>query len=243
MTESTVKPYSAWNLHTRIFHWINFSCIVLLSLLGLIMLNKGSIGISGTEASIGLKTLHVLVGYVFALNLLIRIVAGFVGEPRSRWRALLPGKHFMRDLQRYNESVKSGRPQTFVGHNPKGRVSVLVMLLLLAVMMTTGLIRAATDIYYPPFGTIAAAYVAEQGVSPAQIKPYDKTGTNAGRMEALQAFKRPVGAIHLYTAYVLWVLILVHLVAVIRTETIGGGSIIAAMFSGKKYLPAEPEDR
>ena len=242
MNTGSIKLYKAWDLPTRLFHWINFLCVILLSILGLIMLNKGAIGISGTEASIGLKTIHVLVGYVFSINLLIRFVVGFVGGHHSRWTTLFPGKDFKNELRTYSESEKTGQPQTFIGHNPKGRLSVLVMLLLMTVMMATGLTRAATDIYYPPFGHFAAAWVAAQDMPPEQIKPYDNTGTDPDRMAQLQAFKKPVGTIHLYGAYVLWFLILVHIIAVIRTETAGNGSIVSAMFSGKKYLPREPVD-
>jgi Ni/Fe-hydrogenase 1 B-type cytochrome subunit len=242
-TENEIRQYKAWNLPVRLFHWINFLCVILLSVLGLIMLNKGAIGISGREAGIGLKSLHVLVGYVFAINLLIRLLGGFFGSARSRWRTLLPGRNFKQQYKNYQTSIKSGLAQTFIGHNPKGRISVMVLMLLLTMMMATGLIRAATDIYYPPFGNMAATYVAADGVPAADIKPYDKTGTNAEKMAEMQAFKGPIGDIHVYGAYVLWFLILIHVIAVIRTEISGNGSLISAMFSGKKYLPREPVDK
>ena len=92
MTYSKIKVYKAWDMPTRLFHWINFICVIMLSFLGLVMLNKGAIGISGNEARIGLKVLHVTVGYVFALNLVFRIIWGFAGDRYSHWKALLPGK-------------------------------------------------------------------------------------------------------------------------------------------------------
>jgi Ni,Fe-hydrogenase I cytochrome b subunit len=49
--------------------------------------------------------------------------------------------------------------------------------------------------------------------------------------------------IHIYGAYLLWLLVFVHLVAVIRADAGGEGTLISAMFSGKKHLPREPEDR
>lgn len=242
MSETKINVYKAWGLPTRLFHWINFTCVILLSFLGLIMLYKSEIGISGNEARIGLKVLHVSVGYVFATNLLIRIIRGFIGERRLRWSALLPGKNFKHELAAYKASLASGTPQTFIGHNPKGRLSVLVLMLLMTMMMITGMIRAGTDIYYPPFGSIAASYVAAKGVSPSQIKPYDKTGTDADRMAELQAFKKPVGTIHIYGAYTLWLLVFLHIFAVARAEARGEGTLVSAMFSGKKHLPTEPED-
>jgi len=110
-------------------------------------------------------------------------------------------------------------------------------------MMVTGLVRAGTDIYYPPLGGIFASQVAADGVSPTDIKPYDKTGTDADKLAKLQAFKDPFGEIHVYTAYVLWLLILVHIIAVVRAETGGEGTLVSAMISGRKHLPREPVDQ
>lgn len=242
MTDSKINVYKAWDLPTRLFHWINFLCVIILSFLGLIMLYKGAIGISGNEAKIGLKVLHVSVGYVFATNLIVRIVRGFFGARYSRWRTLFPGKNFKREINDYRASLAAGKPQTFIGHNPVGRLSVLVFLLLLIVMMTSGLIRAGTDIYYPPFGYIAASYVAADGAAPSQLKPYDETGTDADRLAELTAFKKPIGTFHIYTAYVIWFLILIHIIAVIRADSGGGGTLISAMFSGQKHLPRKPVD-
>jgi cytochrome b len=206
------------------------------------MLNKGTIGISSNEAKIGLKVLHVLVGYVFVTNLVLRIIWGFAGDRYSLFKTLLPRKNFKLELKSYKASLASGKPQTFVGHNPMGRLSVIVMFTLLTVMMVTGMTRASTDIYYPPFGKSVASYVAAEGVSIAQIKPYDTNGTDADKLANLQAFKKPFGLIHIYTAYILWLLIVVHIIAVVRVETRGEGTLISSMFSGKKHLPREPED-
>jgi len=242
MTQSNIKVYKAWDINTRLFHWINFLCVITLSILGLIMLNKSSIGISGAEASIGLKELHVTIGYVFTTNLVIRIIWGFLSGRHSRWSSSFPGKDFKRELSSYKASLASGKPQVFIGHNPQGRLAVLFMMLLLTVMMATGLVRAGTDIYYPPFGQFVQVYVAAQGVSPSQIKPYDKTGTDADKYAGLQAFKEPFGTIHVYVAYLLWLMILLHVVVVVRADAGDHGTLISAMFSGKKHLPREPVD-
>jgi Ni/Fe-hydrogenase 1 B-type cytochrome subunit len=85
--------------------------------------------------------------------------------------------------------------------------------------------------------------VAADGVSPSMIKPYDKTGTDPTKLAQLQSFKKPIGVVHVYTAYVLWLLILIHVVAVIRAERAGEGTLISAMFSGKKHLTREPADQ
>jgi cytochrome b len=58
----------------------------------------------------------------------------------------------------------------------------------------------------------------------------------------VKAFKEPFGVIHLYTAYTLMLLIVVHVFAVVFLEVREGGSIISAMFSGNKILPDKPVD-
>ena len=39
MTIPAHKTYKAWDLPVRVFHWINFMCVLILSFLGLIMLH------------------------------------------------------------------------------------------------------------------------------------------------------------------------------------------------------------
>jgi len=113
---------------------------------------------------------------------------------------------------------------------------------LMVVMAITGLIRAGTDIYYPPIGSLVAEYVAAPGTDPASLIPYDTAGMEPAKAERLKAFKEPFGIIHLYTAYTLMFLIIVHIAAVVLTEVRKGGSIISAMFSGRKVLSGKPVD-
>jgi cytochrome b len=242
MGDAELKVYKAWDLPTRIFHWINFSTITGLILFGLLMLFKKELGITSIEAKISLKTVHVIIGYVFVLNLAFRIVWGFIGNHYARWRTVLPGRGFMQSLHDYRASISAGKPQQYIGHNPLGRLAVCGLLLLMLVMAFTGLIRAATDIYYPPFGSLVADYVAAPGVDPASLIPYDPDGMQPSRAEQLKAFKEPFGLIHLYTAYTLMLLIVVHIIAVVFTDARHGGSIISAMFTGRKVLSGQPAD-
>jgi hypothetical protein len=103
-------------------------------------------------------------------------------------------------------------------------------------MAVTGLTRAGTDIYYPPFGSIAAEYIAQPGVDPGSLVPYDTSAVDKDKHDALKAFKKPFGTVHIYTAYFLMFLIVMHIGAVIRVEVRQGGGIISAMFTGKKLL-------
>ncbi|PIW47365.1 MAG: cytochrome B [Zetaproteobacteria bacterium CG12_big_fil_rev_8_21_14_0_65_54_13] len=242
MAEAMLKQYRVWDAPTRIFHWVNFGTVLLLLLVGLLMLYKKDLGITSLDAKIAIKEVHILIGYIFALNLLLRLVWGFVGNRFALWRNIVPGRGFGAQLAAYVASIKSGRPQQFLGHNPLGRLAVVLLMLMLLSQAITGLVRAGTDVYYPPFGSTFAAQVAADGVDPASLKPYDKTGTDAVKLKALGAFKGPFGEVHLYTAYALLALILLHIIAVVRAEISEGGDLVSAMFSGRKTLSREPED-
>ena len=242
MNESNLSVYKVWDLPTRLFHWINFTAVISLIFFGLIMLYKKELGISSVEAKIGLKEVHVIIGYIFVVNLGIRLLWGFVGNRYARWRAILPGKGFLQSVHDYKAALGAGKPQQFLGHNPMGRLAITFMLLLLIIMAGTGLIRAGTDIYYPPFGAYVAEFVAAPNTDPDSLIPYDPTGTDAEKVDRLKAFKGPFGIIHLYTAYILMFIIVVHIAAVVYTEVREGGGIISAMFTGKKVLSGKPVD-
>lgn len=240
--QKTFTEYTVWDKPVRWFHWINVLSIFSLIFVGLIMLYKTELGISGIEPKIALKELHVIIGYIFVINLTFRLVWAFIGSPSARFSSLFPGKGYVASVKTYISSIKSGNPQQFIAHNPLGKLAIAVIFLLLSVMAVSGLIRAGTDIYYPPFGSSFAAYVAAPGVSAATILPYDTKGTDEKKMASLKAFKSPVGKIHLYTAYLLMFIIILHVTAVILTETREGGGLISAMFSGKKVISEKPAD-
>jgi cytochrome b len=246
MNTRQLYEYKIWDLPTRLFHWINFTSVIMLIFMGLVMLFKKELGITSTEAKIGLKTVHVIIGYVFVANLAIRILWGFIGNKYARWRTLVPSSGHMDTIRDYLKSIKQGEALQYAGHNPLGQLAVVVIFICLITMAVTGLIRAGTDIYYPPFGSIAAEYIAQPGVDPDSLIPYDTSAVDKEKYDALKAFKKPFGTVHIYTSYVLMFLIVVHIAAVIRVETKEGGGIISAMFTGKKFLnnaAADDEDQ
>ena len=69
MTNVSFQEYKAWDVATRVFHWINFTSIICLIFMGLIMLFKKELGITGIEAKVGLKEVHVILGYIFVLSI------------------------------------------------------------------------------------------------------------------------------------------------------------------------------
>jgi len=242
MANTNYKQYKVWDLPTRVFHWINFSTIICLIIVGLIMLFKKELGITGIDAKVSLKEVHVFIGYIFVLNLIWRIIWGFIGNKYARWSNILPHKGFIKIVKNYVLSVKSGDAEQYIGHNPLGRLAVSFILLLLIIMMVSGLVRAGTDIYYPPFGSLVVDYIAEPGVDTDNILPYVAAGTDQDKVSSLKAFKRPFGKVHLYSSYVLMFMIVLHIFFVVRAEVKEGGSLISAMFTGKKILTKKPVD-
>jgi cytochrome b len=206
------------------------------------MLNKKGLGISAMEAKISLKAMHVIIGYIFATNLMVRLFFAFVGPTSARWNAFIPRKGFIQSLQVYRQSLKLATPQQFIGHNPLGKLAVSAIFALLIVLMSSGLIRAGTDIYYPPFGAMIQGYIANLEVDSATIKPYQDKGVNQEKLSVVKAFKSPIGKIHLYAAYLLMGLIILHISAVIYSEVTEKNQLISAMFSGDKILSEKPID-
>ena len=207
------------------------------------MMYKKDLGITSLEAKVVLKTLHVVIGYVFATNLLIRLLMAVFGPPDARFKAFIPQKGFMQVLHSYLTSLRTGNPQQFVGHNPLVRLAVTTLLSLMIILAVSGLIRAGTDIYYPPLGSMVTSYIAQDGVDPASLIPYQEQGVNPDKMKVLKAFKSPYGKVHYYAALILMILIVLHISAVILTEVREGGSLISAMFNGKKLLSEQPSDK
>jgi len=54
----------------------------------------------------------------------------------------------------------AGRPRQYLGHNPLGRITVSLLLLLLLTQAVMGLVLAGTDLFYPPIGAWIADRIA-----------------------------------------------------------------------------------
>lgn len=236
------RVHLAWDVPTRLFHWINLLAVLGLVATGLAVLNDEALGLS-TGGKILLKTVHVSFGYVMAVNLAWRFVWAFIGNRYARWKALLPGgPGYLASLRAYADSFLSGEPQQFVGHNPLARIGISLLFLLLSVQLVTGLVIAGTDLYWPPFGHWFAQWVAAPGVDPAVVQPGVSDGIDEAAYAAMRAFRAPIVEVHDFTFWILVILVVLHVAAVVITELHEGGSITSAMFTGRKILSRRPED-
>ena len=240
---SKLKSYAVWDASTRWFHWINALCVFALAVVGFVILNAGDLGVSNA-GKVALKTIHTWIGYVFALNLLWRIAWAFLGNRYAKWRSILPGgKGYLRAVRSYVAAFIAGPPEQYLGHNPVGRLGIAVLFLLLAIQVITGLVLAGTDLFYPPLGHWIAQWVAAPDVAPGSLVPYAPKMYDAAAYEGMRAFRKPFPLVHLYSFYVLVVVVVMHVAAVIITELREGGSIISAMITGRKIISGRPVDQ
>lgn len=228
-----------WDKSIRIFHWLNFVCVLGLMFVGLAILNYKLFGVDA-NGKIFLKTIHAYIGYVFVLNLLFRLLWAFIGGKFSRWKAFLPfGKKYKHSLQTYIKGIKSNEPPEYAGHNPVARLMVSFLLILLSVQAVTGLVLAGTDLYLPPFGHEIAEWVMGSGEDHSKLEdlvPGSKKGVDTEAYQAMRDFRKPFITIHKYGFYILALSILLHIIGVIFTEVKERNGIVSAMFTGIKVF-------
>jgi Ni/Fe-hydrogenase 1 B-type cytochrome subunit len=175
-------------------------------------------------------------------DLIWRLIWAFLGNRYANWRAVLPGgTGYLRALEAYVAAFVAGRPQHYLGHNPPGRVAVLGIAVLLVVQAVTGLVLAGTDIFYPPFGGWIAHWIAAPHVDPSALTPLTRDLMDQSAYAAMRSFRAPFVKIHELAFYVIAAMVMLHVTAVIITELREGGSLISAMFSGRRILSRRPQ--
>jgi Ni/Fe-hydrogenase 1 B-type cytochrome subunit len=239
-----LTEYRVWDRTQRIFHWINFLAVLSLAAIGTVILNADALGIPNDPGRVILKTVHVYVGYVFFLNLLWRLVWGFIGGPYARWRALLPsGPGFGHRLREFIKGLVAGRPPFYLGHNPLAKIYLSVLLLVLVAQGLTGLVLAGTDVYLPPLGSAMRGWVAADTHDPALVRPYAPETVNAEAYAEMRAFREPIVTMHGYGYFVLLAMIAMHIAAAVVMEFKEKGGVISAMITGRKIHSDAPVDR
>ena len=237
-----LRSYPVWDAPTRWFHWINALSVLGLVAVGLVILNGSTLGITNA-GKIALKTLHVWIGYVFVLNLFWRIVWALLGNRYASWRQMLPGgPGYLRSLRSYVASFIAGTPEPYLGHNPLGRIGVALLFALIAVQAVTGVLLAGTDLFYPPLGHWVAQSVAAPGTDPSTLVPYAPDMVDKAAYDEMRALRKPFVTAHMYAFCALLVTAILHIAAVIVTEVREGGSLVSAMFTGRKTMNKTPLD-
>ena len=125
-----------WDLPLRAFHWL-FAASILASW-------------ATAEAGFEWMKVHMRLGYFMIGLLLFRLVWGFIGPRHARFANFLKGPG---TVWRYARGLrhKASEAVVSVGHNPLGGLMVILMLLLVAFQVTTGLFATDDIVWTGPY--------------------------------------------------------------------------------------------
>lgn len=111
-----------WDISIRIFHW---SIVALVPALYFTAKEGG-----------GAMEYHAAMGYLMLWLMIFRLMWGFFGTRYARFTDFL---YKPKDISKYLMSILRKPHQFYLGHNPVGGISVLVIIALLTVQVVTGL--------------------------------------------------------------------------------------------------------
>ena len=120
-SKSAAPRVKAWDLPTRLFHWL-LALLILTAYL--------------TRKNTDNLAWHKWTGYAILVLVVFRILWGFAGSSTSRFSSFLYGPIA---ALRYGLDFLLRRPRPFLGHNPLGGIVVFVMLGLVAAQGVLGL--------------------------------------------------------------------------------------------------------
>jgi cytochrome b len=182
-------PIQVWDAPTRLFHW---ALVVLLCT-------------SWLTVSQGWMAMHFLSGFCIIALLLFRLAWGFVGSDTSRFSRFLKSPlAALRHLAR----VHRREPDREIGHNAAGGWMVLLMLLLLAVQVATGL--CAND------------DVATEG---PLFKYVGKDWSDW------------LSHVHAVNFTLIQIAVAAHIAAIVAYAVVKRHDLVRPMITGRKYLP------
>lgn len=243
--DKQIYEIKVWDRSIRIFHWINVICVLALMIIGSAILYAGFLGISD-DGKITLKIMHAYVGYVFAFNLLWRVLWGFIGSRYSRWGSVVPfGRGYFGELKGWLQGLRSGQEPPYQGHNPAAKLMLLALYILLVTQMSTGLVLAGTDLYFPPFGHEFAEWATGAGEDHSRLEglvPGAKELLDPEGYAAMREFREPFIALHKLFFWLMLAAGFLHVVAVVFDEIRHGNSIVSAMITGKKIMRKSGKD-
>jgi len=187
------RSVRVWDAPVRIFHWL---------LVALVLTSWITSEIGGNA-----MTYHMWSGYSILTLVVFRIVWGFVGSEHARFRGFLYGP---RAILGHAAGMFGSGARYYLGHNPLGGVSVLLMLASLLLQATAGL--------------FANDDIATEGPLAHLV---------SGATSSL------LTTIHRWNFYVLAALIALHIAAALFYWIAKRENLVGAMFTGRKRVPAQ----
>lgn len=186
-----------WDVPTRVFHW---------SLVTLVVIAWVT---SETESDY-LVQIHLLAGYLVLGLLLFRLIWGFVGTRYARFYDFVRPWRVVRD---YAKQLVAFRPPHSIGHNPLGGWMVVLLLVVLAGVVATGLFGGESS-----NGQIESA---------GPLAHYVSVATASELIEMHEALFN-----------ILLVLVAIHIAGVMADIVLTRDNLVRAMVTGYKHIPA-----
>lgn len=120
-----------WDRFVRVFHW----GMAILVLIAYLTTDDG-------------RTLHHLAGYGVLALVAARVVWGVIGPRHARFASFVKGPG---TVLRYLRQLHQGRAPRHLGHNPAGGAMIVAMLVLLAVVASSGWLSETNAFFGVPW--------------------------------------------------------------------------------------------
>lgn len=141
MQQQRLRVY-VWEFPVRLTHWINFLCIIALSITGLYIGDPFIHAVSSKQYIMGwMRFIHFTAAYLFLMSLIMRVYWALMGNKYASWKVWFPftaGR--WRDLVgafKYY-TFMSRKPPYSVGHTALAGITYFILFLLFAFEIISG---------------------------------------------------------------------------------------------------------
>lgn len=185
-----------WDIPTRLFHWLLVVLFVFLIVSG---------------ESDDLMEFHFYAGYLLSGLILFRVLWGFLGTKYARFTSFKLNPF---EAISYTKGLLKAQHTSQYGHTPAGSVMVIVLLMMLAVQLLTGMMSTDDIIWNGPL----YSYVDDETAGIA-------------------------GEIHEIIQLLLQIIVGVHVLAIILYKVKFKEALVPAMIHGKKPRQGDEPER
>lgn len=181
--------------------------VALMLITGFVFDFRRDLGLS--ERKLLIMTMHVFLGY----GLIVALASRLVVSARSKTARIRNSIIRAGDIAKL---FKGGKLR-FAGRSPLSRVLATTIYLALIANISTGYVFATTELFHPPFGGYVSKYIAgearEDPVAAIRNGEFDQE-----RMSAVRRFRKPFAKAHIYGAYLIALLTIVHTAGMLLSE-------------------------
>ena len=182
---------------------------------------------------------HVIAGYTAGIIVILRIVWGFIGSRHARFSNFVKPP---RAVLAYTADHLRGKSPRFLGHSPAGGAMVVLIILMLAATVVSGLGTLAEAEGEGPLSPFISRGVAESAVMPAIVSMVQARERHDGARDDHHGGDReegPWAEAHDMLAHITFFLALFHVAGVLFTSVAHRENLIWAMVTGRKRMETE----